>query len=777
MTRSSKKPTKPAQALTEQKKKKPIRQKLSKTQPVESVEEELDTVYLSDDSDATEKNLTLPQPPNQSTNRKFFTTHRHMKQPVTIVKGVPKIEVASRKIIKRSQSVTRDRIIVEPVLTHQKPQRRQVVTERKKNLNPSETIVHKVAGKRKVAATVVKSSKTANQAEKVRTEPVKKRVTTRANKQSLQRRLVLDDNDNSTVDKSSSTEDVYEFLPSQVTEMDELPKDNSYVQNLIEKFKKERQTKRNLKPKKKPLTAKNKEVIKSNLTSMKNLVTNVKDPPKLNKIEQGRENIRKRLSTNKSVDKVDGAPEAIPTVQIMAEVQETVTSFENVPKLNKIEQIMNKIRERLAAKEKNITNSEVTPVVENTNHFDNEPMDYQDTNDDHDSSFLPSPPDVSMISPEPRSVITNPVPSTSKAMDVDKTPKPNVTRRVITNPVPSTSTGISAPFRRIQIKEQTPNRTNLNPVGALSPWRIDHETSHLQYTKYFSFSNDLLPSYSSDVIVQDILPVVRSPEGGDQSEMNNSDMENIAPPELPQMKRIEKPAKRTPFQIIELHPTKSSSPAAKNTPTRPSPLTTDNRTRNRPDIQVLSNVTLPTRFQVVNNRIVQTLEPLNDFAGNVTTTSTAADQTKLDVSDCFGFDTSSDDEITPTKAVRPTDLHKKLQDLRKIALSRSAMSKDDDRNDDNTDADPVPDLFRSPAKSRDSLRRMLDRPKPKLPPPPPRVSPAYDSDSDSSSFGTPQKTTTTERQSVQTNLNATEPRVRLFAEPDELEFRREPEVS
>ncbi|XP_055596024.1 uncharacterized protein LOC129746404 [Uranotaenia lowii] len=58
----------------------------------------------------------------------------------------------------------------------------------------------------------------------------------------------------------------------------------------------------------------------------------------------------------------------------------------------------------------------------------------------------------------------------------------------------------------------TPDRNTLNfsPIGASSPWRIQDENV-LPKTFYYARSKDLLPSYESDVVIQDVAPRPKTP--------------------------------------------------------------------------------------------------------------------------------------------------------------------------------------------------------------------------------------------------------------------------
>lgn len=420
------------------------------------------------------------------------------------------------------------------------------------------------------------------------------------------------------------------------------------------------------------------------------------------------ERLKKRKKRAKKVEGKKTSEEAVETLGHTTRVQ------------NKTEAVMKRIRERLS--EKHPTRSSLRksgPELDSSNQREktvtfelpdiseslaqeNVPLAKSpSTNIQHGSIILsPASRDISMLPP-----MTSPV--------VDS---PNLSsNRIIRDPVPGTSTGgwttsgthstpnqrpsNSRPFLNTSFN-RSPHQSTLNRSinSATSPWRVNDEP-RVPRTKYFSFSKDLLPSYSSDVIVQDTIPFVpdRVSTSADHS-LNHSDAENVAPgPRLRRSETKTAPEKeRVPLSALEVLPM-----SEKHQPVTQSPLVRHSVTaglrqmETQLRIQIISNVTVTgQRYRLSGDRlVVQQEQQLNSSESDFSANS--------NVSDCFGFDMSSaidDEKDIPETEISVTDLKEKLQQLKQVLPLEKSVSQNIE----------MPVLFKSPVKQTNTLKTMFE---------------------------------------------------------------------
>uniref|UniRef100_A0A336M7L5 CSON011626 protein n=1 Tax=Culicoides sonorensis TaxID=179676 RepID=A0A336M7L5_CULSO len=464
-------------------------------------------------------------------------------------------------------------------------------------------------------------------------------------------------------DSAMGDDDIYNFHPSQEI-IEEPQKEDSYIKELIVKLKK----------RKKPVRRR-KNVNRKNHEKEQELVTNeptvieIQEEPK-NKVDSVMERIRKRFNEKNSRQPESGPRESTnrKSVTFQLENDSLVQDFnqENVP-LAHSSVILNRST--------NIQNKSVAT------------------------------PEISMMLPP---IIT---------------PELNNSSRGICDPVPGTSTGgWTTPGQKSKTAQhaKTPHRMTFNRTlshsvlqssanrsinSPNSPWRVNEE-ANVPRTKYFCLSKDLLPSYSSDVIVKDTIPFVpdrNSTAMENNSFHNSSDAENIAPDPVGKSAIVRPMAKRVPLGAIEISDVIRTPEKHHHQPLLQSPLVRHSITndqiqaqqkRKRPQIEIISNVPVAgQRYRLTGDRLViestnKSHDSSNDQSGSGTS----------DVSDCFGFDISATIDEIPEEEVSQSDLKEKLKRLKHVFPLEKSVSQDVE----------MPVLFKSPMKQTNTLRDMFD---------------------------------------------------------------------
>uniref|UniRef100_A0A336M6M9 CSON012654 protein n=1 Tax=Culicoides sonorensis TaxID=179676 RepID=A0A336M6M9_CULSO len=465
-------------------------------------------------------------------------------------------------------------------------------------------------------------------------------------------------------DSAMGDDDIYNFHPSQEI-IEEPQKEDSYIKELIVKLKKRKKPIR----RRKNVKTKNHEKEQELVTNNEQSVIEIQDEPK-NKVDSVMERIRKRLSEKNPRHPVSGPRESTnrKSVTFQIENESLVQDFnqENVP-LAHSSVILNRST--------NIQNKSVAT------------------------------PEISMMLPP---IVT---------------PELNNSSRVICDPVPGTSTGgWTTPGQKTAQHAKTPHKMKFNRTlnqsvlqssanrsinSPNSPWRVNEE-ANVPRTKYFCLSKDLLPSYSSDVIVKDTIPFVPDrnstamESNANNSFHNSSDAENIAPDPVDKSAIVRPTAKRVPLGAIEISDVIATPEKHHHQPLLQSPLVRHSITndqiqaqqRKRPQIEIISNVPVAgQRYRLTGDRLV--VEPTNkshDSSNDQSCSGTS------DVSDCFGFDISATIDEIPEEEVSQSDLKEKLKRLKHVFPLEKSVSQDVE----------MPVLFKSPMKQTNTLRDMFD---------------------------------------------------------------------
>ncbi|XP_063704898.1 protein dalmatian [Culicoides brevitarsis] len=467
-------------------------------------------------------------------------------------------------------------------------------------------------------------------------------------------------------------DDIYNFHPSQ--ESIEAPEENdSYIKDLIKKLKKRRKPG----PKRGKITKKiAKEDEKEAPSEQKTKVESVMD------------RIRQKIS-EKTPSRTNLRPEihATPHEKTVSFALPDVSVSENVPSAKKTPASHVTVRDKTIG---------ISPIS-------------------RDSSMLPLPMSSPMLNRSPN---INPKRSSMLLPPSMASPSP----RIIRNPVPGTSTGGWTPSGSNAIRSSnhsTPNQrlsrsivessVNKSINSPQSPWRVNDE-ARIPRTKYFSLSKDMLPTYSSDVIVRDTIPFVPE-DGATNDSLNNSNAENVAPPEKRTPATKSHPAKRVPLGAIDVTDLYPAAMPEKHKPVTQSPLVRHSLTprqlekppeqKRKTQIQIISDVPVTgPQYQLQGNRLIRPEMPDIDEDSNDSCCSANSN-----VSECFGFDVSTppDEDLEVIPAVSDKDLKEKLKKLKEVFPLEKSVSQDVD----------MPVLFKSPMKQTNTLKTMLEAKTPK----------------------------------------------------------------
>lgn len=522
-------------------------------------------------------------------------------------------------------------------------------------------------------------------------------------------------------------DDIYNFHPSQEV-TDEPEQDDSYIKVLIERLKKRKKPQKKRKVNKKD-TNLEQASKKGDEEDVEPVQVAIQKTPEANKAESVMERIRKRLSeknTSRSILRKSG-----PDNNDSSHHHEKTVTFE--------------LSDAVA--------------IESVVYPENVPSAKSPSTNVQRRSIISSPAsrDISMLPP-----MTSPLENS-----------PNLTSsRIIRDPIPGTSTGGWTPSGSSRIHstpnpqrfipsrvsgspaQRSPNQSINSPT---SPWRVNEE-ARVPRTTYFSLSKDLLPSYSSDVIVQDTIPFVadRSSTGTSHHSLNHSDAENVAPGprRLPAGKTA--PVGRVPLGAIEV--TEFYPMPNKHTPVTQSPLIRHSITQRqlerqaqqtRTPIQIISNVPVTgPQYRLSGDRLVMQ-------SPDAQSPDNSSDSANSNVSDCFGFDVSASIDDIPEREISVTDLKEKLHNLKQVFPLEKSVSQDVE----------MPPLFKSPAKQTNTLKTMFETEHQKKEQ---EQEQTRDDSSDSNDIeiSDPSKFTKEIR-----------PSVKLFDDPDELCVKKAPVVS
>lgn len=589
----------------------------------------------------------------QSTqHRKFFDTRR--QDQVHHVSLNKKVLVSLKKMSKND---------IENVRKSLRNDMDAVVTE---EANKDKVPVHK-----KIVRAKKKNKEVKEKPEQLPPKPVQK-ASDRIPKYKLE---LVNANKSGMLEINQSNEDIYAFTPSQNDSGSTIKRRDSYIQGLIERTKKQKRPK------------KVKKVVKSD---------------KKNKNQS-------KISKKKILERIEETP-----VRDDIQVLDHENSIEKTRKQRHDHTVDNTLREPLVQNAPNRSN------VNKSVRFSLEESIDQEIHADsmvsvnkmlsiRDNSMMPPPIVTPPISGNSniigrRNIIINPIPSTSTGGWTTPSNKSNVSNPLMSHSINrSVNVFSNRNHERTRNSSMRSNVTRRRPaIKPKSPWRIDPEM-RTPRTEYFSLSKDMLPSYTSDTIIRDEIPHISLDRNGDQSSLNSSDIENMAPvntkitKEVLGMQQTVNKKKRSPLKPLDVREVLRQ----KHAPVTESPLTKHSFSRteveNVPRVEVLSNVTLSNQqYRLMDGRLVR--EPIEQENRMV---MTANKSMEYDRSNYFGFEDIDDsiinDEALPERELTISDLKEKLRELKYVGPLEKSQSI----------ITEMPILFKSPIKQTNNLQTMF----------------------------------------------------------------------